>query len=36
MLAPLRRIIPRIGVIDITPIIAWLLLNIVQGLFAIP
>jgi YggT family protein len=36
MLAPLRRVIPRIGVIDITPILAWLLLNIVQGLFGIP
>lgn len=36
MLAPLRRVIPRIGVIDITPLIAWVLLNILQGLFGIP
>ena len=36
MLAPLRRVIPRIGMVDITPIVAWLLLNIVQGLFGIP
>ena len=32
ILAPLRRIVPTIGVIDITPIIAWFLLQIVQGL----
>jgi YggT family protein len=36
MLAPLRRVIPRIGVVDITPIVAWLLLNIVQGLLGLP
>ena len=36
MLAPLRRVIPRIGMIDITPIVAWLLLNVIQGLFGIP
>lgn len=29
ILAPLRRIVPRIGMIDITPIVAILLLNVV-------
>ena len=29
VLAPLRRIVPRIGMIDITPIVAFLLLNVV-------
>ena len=36
MIAPLQRVIPRIGMIDITPIVAWILLNIIQGVFAIP
>jgi YggT family protein len=36
MFAPLRRVIPRIGMIDITPIVLWVLLNIIQGLFGIP
>ena len=36
MLAPLRRIIPRIGMIDITPIVAWFLLNLLQGALEIP
>ena len=31
MLAPLRRIIPRIGMFDITPLVAWLLLNIIES-----
>jgi len=31
MLAPLRRVIPMIGMIDITPIVAYFLINIVQG-----
>lgn len=31
MLAPLRRVIPLIGMIDITPIVAYFLINIVQG-----
>lgn len=30
VLAPLRRIVPRIGMIDITPIVAILLLNVIQ------
>lgn len=32
MLAPLRRVIPSIGGIDITPILAWFLLNIIGDL----
>lgn len=33
---PLGRIIPRIGMIDITPIVAWILLNLIQGALGIP
>jgi YggT family protein len=29
VLAPLRRIVPRIGMIDITPIVAILLMNVI-------
>ncbi|MDB4876905.1 MAG: hypothetical protein JWM41_3351 [Gemmatimonadetes bacterium] len=36
MITPLSRIIPRIGMIDITPIVAWFLLNIIQRLLGIP
>jgi YggT family protein len=36
MIAPLRRIIPRIGMIDITPIIAWFALNLIQRALEIP
>ncbi len=36
MIAPLRRIIPLIGMIDITPIIAWFLLNLLQSALGIP
>jgi YggT family protein len=36
MIAPLQRVIPRIGMIDITPIVAWILLNVIQGVFGIP
>ena len=32
ILAPLRRIIPSIGMIDITPIVAWYLIGLVQWL----
>ena len=31
VLQPLRRIIPPIGMIDITPIVAWFLLNIIES-----
>jgi YggT family protein len=33
VLAPLRRIVPRIGMIDITPIVAYFILRLLQGLF---
>jgi YggT family protein len=36
MVAPLRRLIPTLGPIDITPIIAWLLLSLLQSLLGIP
>jgi YggT family protein len=36
MIAPLRRLIPTVGPIDITPIIAWLLLSLLQSLLGIP
>jgi YggT family protein len=32
ILAPLRRVIPTFGMIDITPIVAYLLLQLAQGL----
>jgi YggT family protein len=32
ILAPLRRIVPTLGMIDITPIIAYFLLRLLQGL----
>lgn len=32
MLAPLRRVVPSIGMIDITPIIAYILLRLAQSL----
>jgi YggT family protein len=36
LIAPLRRVIPLVGMFDITPIIAWFLIIIVQRLFGIP
>jgi YggT family protein len=33
MIAPLRRIVPLVGMFDITPIIAWILLNLAQSAF---
>jgi YggT family protein len=32
VLAPLRRIVPKIGMIDITPIVAILLMNVIQSM----
>jgi YggT family protein len=32
MLAPLRRIVPNLGGLDITPILAYVLLNIIESL----
>jgi YggT family protein len=36
MIAPLRRLIPSIGMIDITPIVAWFGLGLIQRLLGIP
>ena len=36
MIAPLRRIIPTIGMIDITPIVAWFALSLIQSALGIP
>ena len=36
LINPLRRVIPSIGMIDITPIIAWFLISLIQRFFAIP
>jgi len=36
MIVPLRRLIPSIGMIDITPIVAWFGLSLIQRLFGIP
>jgi YggT family protein len=35
MLAPLRRIIPMFGPLDVTPIVAFLLLSLIQGALGI-
>ena len=32
VLAPLRRIVPNLGMLDITPILAYFLLNIIESL----
>lgn len=34
VLAPLRQVIPRIGMIDITPLVAILLLQLLQSIVA--
>jgi len=36
MIVPLRRVIPSIGMIDITPIVAWFGIIIIQALLGIP
>ena len=36
MLAPLRRLVPSVGMIDITPLVAWVLLLVLQWLLRIP
>jgi YggT family protein len=36
MVAPLRRLIPNLGPIDITPIVAWLLLSLLQSVLGVP
>jgi len=35
MIGPLRRIVPMVGMFDITPIIAWILLSIAQSVFGL-
>lgn len=35
-LAPLRRIIPLVGMLDLTPLIAWFALNLLQSALGIP
>ena len=36
MIVPLRRLIPSIGMIDITPIVAWFGLSLIQRVLGIP
>jgi YggT family protein len=36
LINPLRRLIPLIGMIDITPIVAWFLIGLIQKLLGIP
>jgi YggT family protein len=36
LINPLRRVIPLLGMIDITPIIAWFLIGLIQRLLGIP
>ena len=36
LIKPLRRVIPAIGMIDITPIIAWFLIALIQKFLGIP
>jgi YggT family protein len=36
MITPLSRVIPRVGMFDITPIVAYFLLKIIQSVFGIP
>lgn len=31
MIRPLQRVVPRVGMFDITPIVAWLLLRLIAG-----
>ena len=31
MLAPLRRIVPPFGIFDLTPLVAWILLQLARG-----
>jgi YggT family protein len=31
MITPLQRIIPRIGMFDVSPLVAWLLLNVIEN-----
>jgi YggT family protein len=31
MLAPLRRVVPNLGGLDITPILAYILINLIES-----
>lgn len=31
MLAPLRRVVPPFGMFDLTPLVAWILLQLARG-----
>jgi YggT family protein len=31
MIAPLQKVIPRLGMFDVTPLVAWLLLNLLEN-----
>ena len=35
-IAPLRRVIPTLGMIDITPLVAWFLIGLIQKLLGVP
>ena len=35
-IVPLSRIVPRIGMFDISPIVAWILIDIIQSVLGIP
>src|SRR6185437_15580501 len=35
MIVPLGRIVPRVGMFDISPIVAWILIDIVQSVLGI-
>ena len=35
-LAPMRRIIPLVGMLDLTPLLAWFLLNLLQSALGVP
>lgn len=36
MIRPLQRVVPRVGMFDITPLVAWFGLYLIQGLLGIP
>jgi len=36
LIKPLRRVIPLLGMMDITPIVAWFLIGLIQKFFGIP
>lgn len=36
MLAPLRRVIPSFGMVDVTPLVAWFVIGLVQRAIGVP